>query len=220
MALSFPLNTAVFQEQLPITGLTLDLSEAAVRNQTGAGEQITTSLAPSLWRGQLSFGVMNAAEADTADVLLDVLREGAGAPFELYDYRHPYPAADPNGAQLGSASVTISAAASSLRHAALAGLPAGYELRRGDYLSFNFDGTRRALHRVVDASVRATSAGGIAAVELLPRLRPSLTANTPVTLIKPSCVAVIELGSIQRAAARRGRWSGGSFSFTQTLRRV
>lgn len=217
MPLSFPLSLATFWTRLPIDSFELDLGEALQLDETGGGEQLTADLGVRLWRGTVTMGRLRYAEAAEVEVLLDTLRQ-AGRFFLGNDARRPRPLADPTGAILGAAAVTVSAIPST-RELTLAGLPAGYVLSPGDYLSFTYDGTnaRRGFHRVVTGG--AASGGGVLGpVEIVPPLRPGLTTGTAVTLSSPVFKACLLAGTAARGASRRQITEGSTFGFIQTLR--
>lgn len=99
-------------------------------------------------------------------------------------------------------------------------LPAGYSLRRGDYLSFTyaFNPTRYGLHRVQDITVVADGAGETPFFEVIPPLEPGAVAETPVQLVGAHCKAIIVPGSTQTGRQSKFMRDGMSFKFIQTLR--
>jgi len=111
----------------------------------------------------------------------------------------------------------LSALISGNREISLSGLPANYVLSRGDYLSWTYNGGRRALHRVVEPVT--ASAGGVAtSFEVTPPVRPGSVTSTPVTLRRASCAAKLRAGTVQKGRSRRTVTDGMSFEFIQTLR--
>lgn len=217
MPLAFPLALATFWNRLPVDAIELDLGESLQIDVTGGGEQLTADRGVRLWRGTLSMGRLRYAEAAEVEVLLDTLRQ-AGRFFLGTDLRRPRPLMDPTGGFLGAAAVTVGAIPSS-RELTLAGLPAGYVLSPGDYLSFTYDGAqaRRGFHRVVTGST-ATGAGLLGPVELVPALRPGLTTGTAVALVNPVFKACLEAGTASRGTSRRNITEGATFAFLQSLR--
>ena len=78
----------------------------------------------------------------------------------------------------------------------LGGLPAGYSLRRGDLLHFDYGPSpaRRALYRIVeDAS--ASGAGITGFFEVRPFLKAGTATGAVVTLVRPSARMMLEPGS-------------------------
>lgn len=217
MALSFPLSLATFWARLPVDSIELDLGEAMQLDETGGGEQLSADLGVRLWRGTVTMGRLRYTEAAEVEVLLDTLRQ-AGRFFLANDIRRPKPLLDPTGSILGAASVTVSAIPST-RELSLAGLPAGYVVSVGDYLSFTYDGAkaRRGFHRVVTGGT-ASGGGALGPIEVVPPLRPGLTTGTAVVLSNPVFKASLEAGSAARGASRRQITEGSTFGFVQTLR--
>ena len=171
MPLTYPLSAAQFMQLMLIADLTFDDPENVETNMTGGGEVMKATLAPQLWSGEARLGNMTDREARDPDVLLSLLR-GVGRTFYCYDTRRPGPRLDRTGAILGAAAVVI-ASLPNTQEMTLSGLPAGYVLSRGDWLAFDY-GTapvRRALHRVVNASVTASGGGVTPVFEVQPNIR-------------------------------------------------
>ncbi|MGV8949696.1 MAG: hypothetical protein ACOH2M_01240 [Cypionkella sp.] len=219
MALTFPLSTANFMDLLKVHQMRMDTPEQVEVNQTGGGEILRADLAPMLWRGEVRLGAQTRKEAADPDVLLDLLRP-AGRSFYAYDTRRPAPLLDPKGLLLGANIPTIYALVAGGRELRLQSLPAGYVLSRGDYLSFDY-GTapiRRALHRVVDATVTVAGTGITPVFEVTPPLRAGANTGAVVTLIKASCKAVLLPGTVDKGTSQRVVTRDMMFQFQQTLR--
>lgn len=217
MPLTFPLTAALFMQTLLIEEVTFDDPVNVEVNTTGGGEIMRSQLAPQLWVGEARMSTMTRREAGSPDVLLSVLRR-EGATFYAYDTRRTFPQADPTGAILGAATVLVDLNPNP-REIRLSGLPAGYVLTRGDYLAWDYGSptTRRALHRVVDATVTASGVGGTSLFEVTPPVRPGVIL-TAVTLIRAACKAVILPDSVSKGSTRRWMNTGMSFRLQQTLR--
>lgn len=217
MALTYPLALATFADVLPVASLTFHLPEQVVMSRTGKGEQLTADVGERLWQGRITLGRLQRTEAGRPEVLIDLIRQ-AGRSFLIYDRYRPNPMSDPTGTILGGAAVTILALGGDARELSLAGLPAGYELRAGDYLSFGYGSGLRALHRVVATSVVASGAGETALFEVTPALRPGATPGAAVQLAKPYCKAVAVAGTIEAAIRQSTITEGLAFDWVQTLR--
>ncbi|QBF31490.1 hypothetical protein [Thalassococcus sp. S3] len=219
MVMTFPASTAEFIEELPIQSITFDAPETAEMSQTAGGEILTADVGARLWRGQIALGRMDVDEANGVMALIDVFR-GAGRSFYIHNVRSPFPQMDRTGSILGGAQPEISALPATGREIALEGLPAGYVLKRGDRLSFDYgsEPIRTALHRIVDREVVANGAGQTAPFEVVPRLRDGAALGSAVRLIKPYCKAILVPGSVEPGTPRRGLTEGVSFAFIQTLR--
>lgn len=220
MALSYPLSRAFFLDTLLISDLTFDLPEQLAQSRTAGGEQLTAEYAERLWTGRIDLGPMQKHEVGNPEVLVSVLRH-AGRSFDVYDRRRPYPLLDPTGTILGAATPTILALGGDPREMSLAGLPAGYTLSAGDYLSFPYSFlsvTRQALHRVVNFVVMANGSGETPLFEVTPPLRPTAAIGQGVELRKPYCRAVIVAGSATPNTGRSSLSEGLGFDWVQSLR--
>lgn len=219
MALTYPLPLASFADILPISSLSFHLPEQLVMSRTAKGEQLTADLGERLWTGQITLGRLTKAEAGRPEVLIDLIRQGASRTFLIYDRYRTNPLLDPTGSILGASTPTILALGGDARELSLTGLPIGYTLSPGDYLSFAY-GTSpvlQALHRVV-STVTANGSGQTALFEVTPALRPGAAAAAPVTLRKAFCKAVAVAGSIEEAMRYSTMTEGIAFAWVQTLR--
>lgn len=217
MAYTFPLATSDFMDLLQIQQIGFDCPEQVEMSQTGGGELLRADLAPMLWTGEVRFGAMTRIEMADPDVLLDLLRP-AGRTFYAYDTRRPAPLADPSGAILGASTPVINTIVSA-RELRLGGLPSGYQLTRGDYLAFDYGTSpvRRALHRVVAATVTTAGTGITPAFEVSPPLRAGAAGGAAVSLFKAACKAVIVPNTIDKGKTTRTTNQDMSFRFQQTL---
>ena len=219
MAVSFPLSTATFMDQLLIKTIKFECPEQVEANTTGGGELLRADLAPMLWQGDVRFGVMLLTEATMAEGLLDLLR-GPARSFYAYDTRRPAPLLDPTGSVLGASAPTLHTIGANNRDIRLQGLPNGYRLSRGDYLSFDYGSSpvRRALHRVFTSLVTTATGGITPTFEITPPLRAGAAVGAAVTLLKASCKAVIIPNSIDTGTTSKTVNDGMAFKFSQTLR--
>jgi hypothetical protein len=216
MPVTFPLVAADWFARLPISTMKLDPAEHVVADMTGRGEWISDDVAPMLWQGEVTLGRMTRPEADHARAMMDLIRP-AGRLFWAFDIRRPTPVSDPTGAILGAAIPVISGLAAGNRELALSGLPAGYTLRRGDYLGFAYGGGRRALHRVANEVVVANSAGATPLFEVTTLLLAGVQLGTSVQLIRPAIPVMRVPGSADGGITRRTTTEGMKFQFGQTL---
>lgn len=216
MAVAFPLSSADWFGLLPVSMMTFDPVEHVVADMTGEGEWLTDDVAPMLWEGSVTLGRMLQSETDHASIMMDLLRP-AGRMFWVFDIRRPTPAADPDGLILGASAPVIAALPAGNREIVLSGLPAGYVLRRGDYVGFSYGGGRRALHRLAEAQVVADGAGVTPAFEFSSLIRPGAVVGTPVSLIRPAIPVMREPGSVVPGESRSRITSGFTFRFKQTL---
>lgn len=218
MALTFPLSLPQFFNKLPIMTPAFSLGEAMQTSQTGGGEQLASLLGTRLWKGQVVFGRMTYAEMADIEGLVDALRQ-PGRSFMAYDARYPWPRNDPNGAIVAARSVVIASLPAGAQTLTLSGLSAGYVIPNGTYLSFIYGSApaRQALHRV-NVGGTANGAGVTPVLDVVPAIRPGALVGAAVTLVRPSCKAVIIPGTTEPGVSGRGIVEGYTFSFTQTLR--
>ncbi len=136
-------------------------------------------LGPALWMGDFTTIALHNSRASEFEAMLDSL-DGVIHSFEASDLRKRYPTAYPTGAFIDSGvlnSVNVNNKALSLR-----GVPAGYVVSPGDYLSFDYSGSR-ALHRTVEGAT-ANGSGLTTEFEVRPHIRAGwvLSPDTPVKL--------------------------------------
>lgn len=219
MAYAFPLTTAQFMSILPIREMVFDIPEALETSETGGGEILTADLGTRLWQGEVILDDMQRNEAAEVLAMLSVLRQ-AGASFTLYDVGRPFPRYDPTGSILGASTPTLHQVNANMRDIRLTGLPSGYRVNRHDYLAFSYgtNPTRHALHRAVSLQ-QANAAGTFGGwLEVAPAVRPGFEIGASVSLIRPTCKAVIVPGSVNPGRRRATMTVGASFKFMQTLR--
>lgn len=211
MSLSYPLTRAAFMDRLPVVSCSFRI--VSQRQSTGleGGEILSSEVAPAYWAGQVRLAAMGTYQAQEAAALLGAL-ERPGASFEVYEAQRYGPKADPRGTTT-SGGGTISSHNISASTLALSGLPGGFQVAVGDYVSFAYaSGARQALHRYVQAG-SATSA-----LTVEPPLQPGLTNGTAAALVRPWCRAQLVPGGLDAGETALRITSGLSFSFRQSLR--
>lgn len=220
MPLSFPLSYADFLGALPISSMTLECPEVSEASQTAGAETLVDSVGNRYWQGEVKLGRLQRHEKREAQVLLDVA-QSVGASFMVNDVTQPFPRDDPTGAGLAGAAPKITSLPTDKRLIGLWDLPAGYVLRRGDFLAFEYrsNPVRFALHRIVDKTVTVSGAAGFTPTfEVLPHIEPGAALDAPVALIRPACKAIIIPGSVNPGSTTNFITEGMSFRFMQTLR--
>ena len=219
VALTYPLPLATFADSLLVMQNSFTLPEQVQMSRTAGGEQLSSDVGERLWTGKIALGRMTRAEAGRPEVLVDLIRQ-TGRSFLMYDRYRTNPVLDPLGTILGAASVSILALGGDARELSLTGLPVGYTLSAGDYLSFAYGSApvRQALHRVVNTTVVANGSGQTPLFEVTPALRPGAAAAAPVQLKKAYCKAVAVYGSIEEAQRYSTMTEGLAFSWVQSLR--
>lgn len=219
MAYSFPLTRNAFFATLPIAEQTFELQESLEISRLADGSVLRDDLGARLWHGSVVVDRMTFAQAGAIEAKLAML-QGAGGSFRAWRIDSAYPDFDPDGSLLTGFSPQISQLAANAREMALSGLPVGYKLRPGDFVSFGYGSNpiRRALHRIVSDEVTASAAGQTPLFEVIPHISPGATLTTAVELKRPYINAVVVPGSVRTGTSRGSKSRGLSFEFMQTMR--
>lgn len=208
---------------LPVQDVKFHLSRPRQVSGTRGGEILTAEASVALWQGSVTLAPMPARAAAAVEVMLAEL-EAPGCTFDAYKPNQIGPAADPIGASLAGFSAVIEEVGSDGQTIRLGGLPIGYQVSVGDFLSFTYDGgTRQALHRVAAgafhteaSAIRDFTSSGF--LRISPSLRPGLVVGSDVELVRPYCRAQLVPGSVSYGSTRNNKTSGMAFDFRQTLR--
>lgn len=221
MAITFPLSREAFLDLVPAREVKFWLGRQDQHTGLVGGQILSSEVAPPLWRGSVSLPPMKKRAADELVALLEAL-EVPGRRFEAFKVQQIGPASDPLGvALLGYGPQILEVDAADPQRIRLQGLPEGYQLQRGDMLSFAYDpgnGERRALHRILEGGT-ASEVGETPYLTLNPAIRPGAAPDTPVDLVKPFCWAGIVPGSVSYGTTTGNVTSGIGFDFQQSLRR-
>lgn len=213
----YPISAASWWSQLRIMSMTPRLTEALSHTTTRGGQTIRADQSARLWQYRVELWWYYHDQADAVLAQLEAL-QNAGGSFMAHPRPRNGPIADPQGAILGAATPTIASFDANARELGLTGLPVGYVLQAGDYLSFTYGTpTKFALHRVLVGGT-ADGTGAIGAVEVNPYIRPGAVVGAAVTLLRPEFKALIVPGSVEEGQAMRDRRSGIAFSLIQDLR--
>lgn len=212
MAITFPVSLAAFFSDVGIASCEFDLSESYETSETGGGEILRADYGPRMWEGS---GTVKAYSADLAeDVLarIRMLREARGS-FFVTPIHYPKPRDQPMGP-----ACAISALGADGRSLRLSGLPNGYQLRRGDFLSFTYGSgpVRYALHQLLEDAL--VSGGLTPFFEVTPAIRLGAAVSAVVTLTAPICKAIIMPASFRLGSMSPTITRPGSFNWRQTLR--
>ena len=191
MALSHPrtdiLTSVAFQDQK------FQLMWRQEISRTAGGVTLGKDLGPSLWSASYTTIRMDDQAALAYEADLDTL-EGVIFPFEAGDLRRLYPLAHPTG-DFNDTGV-IEAVNGNNRAMSLSGLDPGFVLSKGDYLSFDYGGSR-ALHRLAEGAV-ANGFGVTPQFEVRPHLRPGWVLDAGVKLKRPSALFTLVPGSVSQ----------------------
>lgn len=176
-------------------------------SRTAGGLTRVKALGPALWTGEFQTAPLVGAEARALLAWLDSL-DGGAQTFTAYDVRHQFPASDPTGSHADTVQISgISGGAIAMK-----GLPAGFVLTVGDWLSFATS-TGRALHRVAETGT-ANGSGVTNVFAVRPVIRGNPAPNTPVTLKQPRALWMMDPGSL-RVEAVGGIGTQCSWTATQ-----
>jgi hypothetical protein len=138
----------------------------------------------------------------------------------MFDSRQPAPLLDPNRTGLAGFNPVIhNLPGADPREMQVSGLPAGYVLSAGDYLSFSYGSSpvRLALHRVV-SGVTTVGTGITPLFEVMPAIKPGAVVGAAVNFYRPFCKAVIVAGSVQPTRTRHTISEGLRLAYVQTVR--
>ncbi|MEP5730365.1 MAG: hypothetical protein ABJL67_13465 [Sulfitobacter sp.] len=139
-------------------------------------------MGPSLWTAEWTSVPIPLADADAAMASFRSLR-GALRTFFLYPFTHPQPRMTSPG-DLDGVSVTVDAIGANFDGISLAGLPAGFEMVAGDFLSIATAVGGTEFLQLVDGGI-ADGSGRTPEMEMTPFVRPAVLVGNPVALIKP-----------------------------------
>lgn len=223
MALSFPVPLESFFSGLPVQFSEPELTESYEMNETGYGEILTADLGTRLWQMKVSVRDGSYREMERWRARLNMLRQ-AGRTVIAHAIPNAFPQYDPYGSILGSNNPTLNSVAANMRDIRITGLPSGYRIFDGDYLSFQYgsDPIRYAFHQAViptaNGYVQATSAGLTPVFEVTPNVRPGYETGAAIQLLRPRFKAMIVPGSTSLGRSGQQQTTGISFTLMQTLR--
>jgi hypothetical protein len=203
--------TTDIMDVLPISDVSFMLNWQQEMSQQSGGSPRTADVGEELWLAKIGCNALTKQEARIAEAMLDGLR-GAIDTFYVWNARAPYPFADLTGAVLGASAVTIYALGGDNKSLRLAGLPVGYVLSIGDYLSFdtgNAPNVRRCLHRLTSGGT-ADGAGRTGFMSVTPHIRAGAANGLAVSLKKPAAEMFVLPGTL---AAQSLKGSLGTLSF-------
>jgi len=184
MAITFP---RAIPDELSsrLIGLSFKLQPTIEVTPTRAGKHIAADLGPAVWIGQYSSGLLNAARFGVVRAWVDTLL--STEEFYGYDKLRELPLRGLPVGFTGACSVSTFTLPFALT---LTGLPVGFVLSPGDYVSFDYNsGTSRALHRIVAGGT--ASGGGSLLLEVRPAIRSGLVAPQAATVYRSAARMII-----------------------------
>jgi hypothetical protein len=185
MALTFPLSLAAFADRLQWADFDFQLMRFEEFLGSSRHQNIKNEVGDPAWSAFVELRVLKYSLKTDIRATIEALGRPSSS-FYLHNLRACGPMNDPAGIILGS-SVPLINTIGGNRSLSLSGLPAGYVLKRGDFLSFDFatDPVRRGFHRLVEDAT-ANGSGVTPSFEVEPYLKTGTSVALEVTLIKPS----------------------------------
>lgn len=203
-----------FYSDLKIASQEFRLNVPKQISRSRGGIAIPSLIGFPYWLGSAQVPRQPHAQAAAGEVGLMRL-DRPGQVFEVYDARFNGPQADPGGASLGAATPVLAGVASGNGAIQISGLPSGYVLTVGDYVGWqNADGTL-ALHRAAQGAT-ASSGGVTPAFEVEPLVRPGTATGAALTLVRPTCRAIIT--ETEYGRGRAVITEGATFQWQETNR--
>lgn len=217
MAITYPYSLAAFADLLRYSSVVWDIKRNDLISGQGSGRIWQAEMARPLWMAVMELPLMYSAEAKSIAALIRKLH-GSQEMFFISDPLSPFPASDPTGSLLGSASVSVASIGSDNASIALKGLPSGYKLTIGDKLeaSFGSSPTRYAFLEVSETVV-ANGSGVTPEFGVFPHIPVGLVANIAVKLKKPACLMKMMPQSHRPGTAQKHLTDGAGFTAIQAV---
>jgi hypothetical protein len=216
MALPSTLSVAEFYDRFKVQDVQFVQNFQQQRSATGGGETRYADRAPSLWKAEVTTGLLTNSEAAGVIALVNS-RAGGLKNVLMYDSRLPFPSSDPKGQIIGSAVPKLGVITDRL-HVAFTGFPNSYSMPLGSYFSILFDTSRYYLGQFVEARTANPITGTIGATEIWPPLPASVLGTPDIVIGKPPAKFRIVPGSAY-PSKEGGLHSVIKFSAEQTYSR-
>lgn len=200
MVQTFPSTGLVERLRIVSAPFTLEPQQEVRRQGSGAGQ--ARDLGPNLWVARVTSLCRTFRQLAEVQAMIHALN-GAIEPFYLYNPFAAFPARDPGGTIIGSSTVSILSINADNKRLALQGLPVGYVLSLGDFLSFSYGSNPAnvALHQIVEvAGVTANGSGQTTQFEVRPHIRAGAAVSDPVSLKKPAAMMKLVPGTVAVAS--------------------
>lgn len=216
MAITYPIYLSEFFGTLRILSCNLELLSSVEVSMTGNGELLQADVGSRLWFGTVLLAPEYNRASEAVRSKINLLR-GPSRTFRVSPFPVCGPKYDPTGTILGAATPRINSINANNREMSLKGLPNGYKLYGGDYLSFPYlsNPTRNAFHQII-GNVTASAGGVTPEFEVTPNIRPGAALDAEVRVVNPYFKAIMLNSSIGTQVGNRRE--GMSFDVKQTLR--
>lgn len=210
------LSLSDFQDKLLINQYSFGLIDNLRQSQTVGGQVLTSQVGPRLWTGSISITQHSHVRNREAAAMLANI-QNPNTQFLFSPPEGMYPAFDPTGSKLGAASPIMPAPLTGYL-IYISGLPNGYTLTAGDYVSYVHGGVHR-IHQIAKTKV-ANPGGVLTGFEIVnPITAGNVPANnTSIKLIKPTITVQFVPGSMSGGNVLLDRIEGISFSFIQSVK--
>ena len=171
-----------------------------------SGRILVKDMGSPLWTLRATTKVMSPNNLDLWRAKLTSLENGLQT-FNGYSLSRTYPILYPNGSWPTGGAFTgncqLASIDASRKIISLSGLPAGFKLSIGDYVSISGD-----LHQVMEAATAAAGTTGF--FEVRPHIWPGVAAPKAATVKQASCLMTIVPDSVSADAQLAG-WGSVSF---------
>lgn len=216
MALVDPRPLADLADLLPIQSTRWQPFRLDQLEIYGSSQTLAINLAEPLWSAELVIDTMRWNEARELQAAINSL-QGAEQTFLFANRMHRAPQLDPAGAALAGFTPKIHTVDSDRRRVRFKGLPAGYQLRRGDFWHVDFaSSTRRGLFELSE-NVAADGSGITPLVPVFPNLWPGIAAEANAVFVNPACKVFVMPGEYDAGATARARVGGMRLRVLQKL---
>ena len=199
MALSYPYALDFLAKCLIGPEIPLVLQRFDEMSGSGDGRFWAAQLASPLWGASYSLYAKHPAHAREINAKVNAL-DGVSKTFLWCDPYYPGPA---SGVTAGLGSVTVSAIRADRGAIALTGLPSGFTLTAGDFVSITFSSGRVYFGQFAEGG-NANASGVLAQRELRPYLPQGIATGATVQLVRPYFKAIVT--EYQPFANYRGNW--------------
>jgi len=216
------LALADWLDELPVRRITWSLPAVGDVIETRGGVVQVVETTSRQWEATAELSLTGLDKARDIEALLDMAAM-PGTVVEVTPVPWRSPRLDPQGEAMAGISPTVSAVSTDGRQITLSGMPPGYWLSPGDWLSTETTGINSGrlvrLYRL-QAPAAADANGILGPVSVAPRIDPVVQAGQDVRIVDPVALAVMIPSGLQRGRMAMARWEGATITLRQTLAEV
>lgn len=212
MALSNIYALGFLSDRLCVQSTSFDQQRNDELSGTGDGRIWTARLASPLWTARLNLHSMRAARAREISSKIWAL-DGTRRSFIFAD-----PSYRPSSGATSLSGATIASISADRTMIGISGLPAGYAVQPGDFLSVPWASDRIFFGSFAE-SRQANSAGVMGQLAVTPYLPHGILVGAAVELVNPQLKMIVPPGGFTPFSFdQRGRWGqGASLNMVQKL---